>query len=462
MMERNSGIYVLAAKDIFQRLRESDGSMDTHIAFFEIYGGKLYDLLNERKRLYAREDGKGNVCIQGLVERPVDCTSDLMDTIDFGLESRSVGATGVNADSSRSHAVLQITLRTRQRGRLVSKISFIDLAGSERAADTMDSNRKTRMEGAEINKSLLALKECIRALDRGKGHLPFRGSKLTMVLRDSFIGDARTVMIANISPNDKSCENTLNTLRYADRVKELQGKKGRDRTFPVLRLGQNVCDLINRRVEKESGRDGGPRSSRGQGSRAQSLGRREAVPAPFSHRERDRDRPERDRPASEMAQPSHRERERERERERDSGARSAEPTRDQSRDSGAVLSSRPPSEMEGETEGSDAEMVRSHGQVVESLYVLEEEVMHAHRHEVDVMMTLVKEEVSLLHAIEQSELEMDEWVGQLVGILDQKQSAIADLQRKLIEFRQQLKLEEDLSRSFEPNELNTVIRRGGE
>lgn len=74
-----------------------------------------------------------------------------------------------------------------------------------------------RMEGAEINKSLLALKECIRALDSDQGHIPFRGSKLTEVLRDSFVGDSRTVMISCVSPNCGSCEHTLNTLRYADR-----------------------------------------------------------------------------------------------------------------------------------------------------------------------------------------------------------------------------------------------------
>lgn len=94
------------------------------------------------------------------------------------------------------------------------------MAGSERGADTFDNDRQTRLEGAEINKSLLALKECIRALDGGAGHVPFRGSKLTEVLRDSFVGEqARTVMIANISPSSSSVEHTLNTLRYADRVK---------------------------------------------------------------------------------------------------------------------------------------------------------------------------------------------------------------------------------------------------
>lgn len=74
-----------------------------------------------------------------------------------------------------------------------------------------------RIEGAEINKSLLALKECIRALDNDQNHIPFRGSKLTEVLRDSFVGNSKTVMISCISPNAGSCEHTLNTLRYADR-----------------------------------------------------------------------------------------------------------------------------------------------------------------------------------------------------------------------------------------------------
>ena len=86
----------------------------------------------------------------------------------------------------------------------------------------MNTNKQTKFDGAEINKSLLALKECIRALDHCKKHTPFRGSKLTLVLRDSFIGNCKTLMIANISPSSNSADHTLNTLRYADRVKELK------------------------------------------------------------------------------------------------------------------------------------------------------------------------------------------------------------------------------------------------
>uniref|UniRef100_A0A8D2EZP3 Kinesin family member 24 n=1 Tax=Theropithecus gelada TaxID=9565 RepID=A0A8D2EZP3_THEGE len=153
----------------------------------------------------------------------VDLTQYILQVILKGSKERSTGATGVNADSSRSHAIIQIQIKDSAK-RTFGRISFIDLAGSERAADARDSDRQTKMEGAEINQSLLALKECIRALDQEHTHTPFRQSKLTQVLKDSFIGNAKTCMIANISPSHVATEHTLNTLRYADRVKEL--KKG--------------------------------------------------------------------------------------------------------------------------------------------------------------------------------------------------------------------------------------------
>nr|KAF6485090.1 kinesin family member 24 [Rousettus aegyptiacus] len=151
----------------------------------------------------------------------VDLTQYILQVILKGSKERSTGATGVNADSSRSHAVIQIQIKDSAK-RTFGRISFIDLAGSERAADARDSDRQTKMEGAEINQSLLALKECIRALDQEHTHTPFRQSKLTQVLKDSFIGNAKTCMIANISPSHVATEHTLNTLRYADRVKELK------------------------------------------------------------------------------------------------------------------------------------------------------------------------------------------------------------------------------------------------
>lgn len=197
------------------------------VSFFEIYGGKLFDLLNDRRKLCMREDGKQQVCIVGLQEFRVSNVDTIKELIERGNAARSTGTTGANEESSRSHAILQLAIKRLVDGsetkpaRVIGKLSFIDLAGSERGADTTDNDKQTRIEGAEINKSLLALKECIRALDNDQVHIPFRGSKLTEVLRDSFIGNSRTVMISCISPNYGSCEHTLNTLRYADRVKSL-------------------------------------------------------------------------------------------------------------------------------------------------------------------------------------------------------------------------------------------------
>ena len=259
------------------RSRASDvDRLRLHVSFFEIYGGKVYDLLNGRAKLVIREDSRAQMCVVGLKEFEVSDVCLVEQLIAHGTAARCVGSTGANAESSRSHAIMQFVLKraaaeptdaeTRrvpasvvaQRLKTAAganheaihgKVSFIDLAGSERGADTSENDRQTRLEGAEINKSLLALKECIRALDRGTGHVPFRGSKLTEVLRDSFMGDSRTVMIANVSPATGSCEHTLNTLRYAYRVKEL--RDGAEKTTKIR------SDADSRASEKTTERGAG-------------------------------------------------------------------------------------------------------------------------------------------------------------------------------------------------------------
>ncbi|XP_037632862.1 kinesin-like protein KIF2A isoform X1 [Sebastes umbrosus] len=216
------GVYALAARDVFLMLKKPNYKkldLQVYATFFEIYSGKVFDLLNRKAKLRVLEDGKQQVQVVGLQEKDVKCTEEVLKLIEVGNSCRTSGQTSANAHSSRSHAVFQIILR--RKGKMHGKFSLIDLAGNERGADTSSADRQTRLEGAEINKSLLALKECIRALGRNKPHTPFRASKLTQVLRDSFIGEnSRTCMIATISPGMTSCENTLNTLRYANRVKE--------------------------------------------------------------------------------------------------------------------------------------------------------------------------------------------------------------------------------------------------
>lgn len=219
--------------------------MELWISFFEIYQGQLYDLLRDRKRVIPCERKDGQVAIMGLEEDSVADEVAAREVIQRGLAARMTGRTGANAQSSRSHAILQFTLRPRASGTsagggdhssrsippssppspasdmIYGRLSFIDLAGSERGADRADVDRRTKLEGSEINKSLLALKECIRALDLDAAHLPFRQSKLTLVLKDSIIGDVRTAMIATVSPATGSSEHSLNTLRYAERFHEI-------------------------------------------------------------------------------------------------------------------------------------------------------------------------------------------------------------------------------------------------
>ncbi|KFM22813.1 Kinesin-like protein KIF2A [Auxenochlorella protothecoides] len=194
-----------AAVDVLSVLSTPDfHGVGLHVSCYEIYGGKLFDLLNARNKLEVREDGKRRVQVVGLREVDVHDVDVLQQLVEHAAASRSTGSTGANDESSRSHSIMVFALRNGNEPKrpVVGKLTFIDLAGSERGADTYDNDKQTRLEGAEINKSLLALKECIRALDSDARHIPFRGSKLTEVLRDSFMGKAaRTVMIANVSPS---------------------------------------------------------------------------------------------------------------------------------------------------------------------------------------------------------------------------------------------------------------------
>ena len=156
--------------------------------------------------------------------------------MDYGHKARTTHSTVANDTSSRSHAICQIRIENNYSPSS-KKLILCDLAGSERAGDCQSNSRQRRIEGAEINKSLLALKECIRAMESNnkdgvtksrmglgggknrKNHVPFRGSKLTLCLRDSFLNPNSCVfMIACVSPGHKSVDHSINTLRYADRL----------------------------------------------------------------------------------------------------------------------------------------------------------------------------------------------------------------------------------------------------
>lgn len=139
-------------------------------------------------------------------------------------------------------------LRDKNSNKLRGKLSLVDLAGSERGSDTKAHNSQRRTESAEINTSLLALKECIRALDTRSKHVPYRASKLTLILKDCFTSkQARTTMIATVSPGATSADHTLNTLRYADRIKE---KKSGDKALALKPSTAANKKPVKKKVEK--------------------------------------------------------------------------------------------------------------------------------------------------------------------------------------------------------------------
>lgn len=216
------GVQEVAIHDLFTFGSKSSTPMNYTVSFFEIYGGRLFDLLNNRNKLVLLEDANQKIQVQGITEKAVRSPEEMLKVIEYGHTVRTTHATTSNDTSSRSHAICQITVRSDSHN-VAGKFLLVDLAGSERAQDCQSNNRQRRLEGAEINKSLLSLKECIRALDAHGPHIPFRASKLTMVLRDSFIAtkkQIRIVMIACVSPGKNSADHTLNTLRYAERLKD--------------------------------------------------------------------------------------------------------------------------------------------------------------------------------------------------------------------------------------------------
>ena len=229
------GIENLAINHLFEECQNMYGennNLSFYISFFEIYGGRLYDLLNNKNKLQVLDDQNGKTQIYGLQEIFAGTPDEMRMIIDKGNSIRTTHNTVTNATSSRSHAICNIVIKEKNKKNkynFFGKLSLVDLAGSERAQETQSNNRVRRAEGAEINKSLLALKECIRALQARKNsgnseiHVPFRASKLTHVLRDSFVSKndkSKIIMISCINPSYISSNHTINTLRYSDRLKE--------------------------------------------------------------------------------------------------------------------------------------------------------------------------------------------------------------------------------------------------
>ena len=192
------------------------------VTYLEIYNENVQDLLHKSGPLHLRDDGRHGVIIAGLKIITIHSAEELLTLLAKGNKNRTQHPTDANEESSRSHAVFQVYINITNKldGQVRQvKLSMIDLAGSERASATGCKGARFK-EGANINKSLLALGNCINNLADGAKHITYRDSKLTRLLKDSLGGNCQTVMIANIAPSSFSYEDTYNTLRYANRAKE--------------------------------------------------------------------------------------------------------------------------------------------------------------------------------------------------------------------------------------------------
>ena len=246
------GIIFLTMQELFEKISERSDEKQTEVSlsYLEIYNETIRDLLvpgGSKQGLMLREDANQAVSVAGLSSHHPRDVQEVMDMIVKGNEYRTISPTEANATSSRSHAVLQINVAQKDRNADVNEphtmatLSIIDLAGSERASAT--KNRGERLiEGANINKSLLALGSCINALcdARKRNHVPYRNSKLTRLLKFSLGGNCKTVMIVCVSPSSAHFDETQNTLRYANRAKNIQTKVTRN----VYNVNRHVKDFL--------------------------------------------------------------------------------------------------------------------------------------------------------------------------------------------------------------------------
>ncbi|XP_017483993.1 PREDICTED: kinesin-like protein unc-104 isoform X12 [Rhagoletis zephyria] len=240
--EHQEGIIPMICKDLFNRIHDTETSelkYSVEVSYMEIYCERVRDLLNPKNKgnLRVREHPLLGPYVEDLSKLAVTDYQDIHDLIDEGNKARTVAATNMNETSSRSHAVFTIFFTQRRHDNMtdlttekVSKISLVDLAGSERADSTGAKGTRLK-EGANINKSLTTLGKVISALaeisasknkkSKKADFIPYRDSVLTWLLRENLGGNSKTAMIAAISPADINYDETLSTLRYADRAKQI-------------------------------------------------------------------------------------------------------------------------------------------------------------------------------------------------------------------------------------------------
>uniref|UniRef100_A0A452HW95 Kinesin motor domain-containing protein n=1 Tax=Gopherus agassizii TaxID=38772 RepID=A0A452HW95_9SAUR len=244
--EPTVGVIPRVIKLLFQEKEQRlEWEFTLKVSYLEIYNEDILDLLSpsrERSQISIREDPKEGIKIVGLTERGVACARDTILCLEQGNNSRTVASTAMNSQSSRSHAIFTISIEQRKKSdknnSFRCKLHLVDLAGSERQKKTKAEGDRLK-EGININRGLLCLGNVISALgDENKkgGFVPYRDSKLTRLLQDSLGGNSHTLMIACVSPADSNLEETLNTLRYADRARKIKNK-------PIINIDPQAAEL---------------------------------------------------------------------------------------------------------------------------------------------------------------------------------------------------------------------------
>ena len=253
-ISENTGLIPRFMSDLFAGLeqkKEKSGLKSYHLeaSFLEVYGEDVHDLLDAaRPALPLREDSNGGVICAGLTQRRVKTASQALDVLHDGTMNRTTAATLMNLTSSRSHAVFTVTLTQMSKieggvdVQTQSRFTFVDLAGSERMKKTGAEGERAR-EGIKINEGLLALGNVINALaDEGrlaegkKIHVPYRQSKLTRLLQDALGGNSQTLFLACVSPSDTNASETLSTLHYANRARNIKNA-------PTKNIDSNAAEL---------------------------------------------------------------------------------------------------------------------------------------------------------------------------------------------------------------------------
>ncbi|XP_051789429.1 kinesin-like protein KIF3A isoform X2 [Erpetoichthys calabaricus] len=229
---------------------EGDTRFLVRVSYLEIYNEEVRDLLgkDQMQRLEVKERPDVGVYIKDLSGYVVNNADDMDRIMTLGHKNRSVGATNMNEHSSRSHAIFTITIECSEKGVdgnqhvRMGKLHLVDLAGSERQGKTGATGQRLK-EATKINLSLSTLGNVISALVDGKStHVPYRNSKLTRLLQDSLGGNSKTMMCANIGPADYNYDETISTLRYANRAKNIKNK---------ARINEDPKDALLRQFQKE-------------------------------------------------------------------------------------------------------------------------------------------------------------------------------------------------------------------